>query len=1070
MSCLGWGTKRREWDGYARKSARLFADTPSTALFSSVRGRCRTLWLSATGMALVAASPAFATDFTVNSDASLRAALTNAVAGDSISFTANISTASDLPAITQSITVNGNNFTLSGANSTANGNSALFVFSGTVAINNLTISQVTAQGGAGGNSAGGGAGLGGALFVGAQANVTVSNVSLLNNVAQGGNGGAPQNIKGGGGGGGLGGAGGNGAGGGGGVGNPAVGGGANGNLTGQNSGAPGAGANGGGGVAGTIRAVSTPGGGGGAAGATSVSGTNDGGAGGFGGGGGGGEGVGNGGDARIRPGNLTRLAGTSTFDLANPGAAGNGGFGGGGGAPGGRNTATGGGDGGFGGGGGAGKNAAGSGGFGAGAGDGAGGEGGGGGLGAGGAIFVQQGGTLTLAGTLSVNGNSVVGGTGGSAGAGNGSAFGSGIFLQGNSTIVFQPGAGQVQTVADVITDQNGSTLATTRTTKAPNTFALSSAQSLNLGSGGSGGITLNGPGTLVLSAVDTYTGPTTVTAGTLGVTGSIANSTVTVSSSGTVGGLGTLGGLVAQSGGTVAPGALAPFTTLNVTGNASFAAGSIFLVNINGAGQNDKLLVTGTATLTGGTVQVLAGTGITAASRFTLLTASGGVTGAFAQVTASTNLAFLTPVLSEDANDVFLSFTSTAPAGGPPAPTFPSVAVTPGQKATVAAVQALGSGPLFNAVIGQSAAGARQAFDALSGEIHATAVSAAFEDDRLPREAILDRLSQPLATPLLSVASTMTAAYASDLPTRKGPPVAPIEVRMYQPRLFDLWGQGFGDWGRGKGNGNAASFDRSTGGFIIGGDVSAIGFAGSEWRLGAAGGYTNDTVHVDQRLSSADFENVFGAIYAGASYGAVHVRAGAIYGSNSLSTSRSVVFPGFFDAESSNSGGTTAQGFGEAGYRLNLPGVSFGSFSVSHATLEPFVGAAAINIHLNGFNEIGGPAALTGLARNFDLATSTLGLRLQSNIDAPVPLTAHALLGWRRAYGDVVPSVVLAFQNASQSFSVSGVPIDRNALLVEAGFDYAVTSAAKLGIWYSGQYGERGFDNAVKAQLDVSF
>ncbi|MBV8427826.1 MAG: autotransporter domain-containing protein, partial [Hyphomicrobiales bacterium] len=760
---------------------------------------------------------------------------------------------------------------------------------------------------------------------------------------------------------------------------------------------------------------------------------------------GGGEGVGNGGDARTRPGNLTRLAGTSTFDLANPGAAGNGGFGGGGGAPGGRNTATGGGDGGFGGGGGAGKNAAGSGGFGAGAGDGAGG-GGGGGLGAGGAIFVQQGGTLTLAGTLSVNGNSVVGGTGGSAGAGNGSAFGSGIFLQGNSTVVFQPGAGQVQTVADVITDQNGSMA----------------------GSGGSGGLTLSGAGTLVLSAVDTFTGPTTVTTGTLAVTGSIANSITTVSNGGTVAGSGTLGGLVAQAGGTVAPGALAPFTTLNVTGNASFAAGSIFLVNINGAGQNDKLLVTGTATLTGGTVQVLAGTGITAASRFTLLTASGGVTGAFAQVTASTNLAFLTPVLSEDANDVFLSF--LLPGGAPPPPAFPSVAVTPGQKATAAAVQALGSGPLFNAVIGQSATGARQAFDALSGEIHATAVSAAFEDDRLPREAILDRLSQPLATPLLGVASTMTAAYASDLPTRKGPPIAPIEVRMYQPRLFDLWGQGFGDWGRGKGDGNAASFDRSTGGFIIGGDVSAIGFAGSEWRLGAAGGYTNDTVHVDQRLSSADFENVFGAIYAGASYGAVHVRAGAIYGSNSLSTSRSVVFPGFFDAESSNSGGTTAQGFGEAGYRLNLPGVSFGSFSVSHATLEPFVGAAAINIHLNGFNEIGGPAALTGLARNFDLATSTLGLRLQSNIDAPVPLTAHALLGWRRAYGDVVPSVVLAFQNASQSFSVSGVPIDRNALLVEAGFDYAVTSAAKLGIWYSGQYGERGFDNAVKAQLDVSF
>ena len=186
--------------------------------------------LLASAMALLASSPAFATDFMVNSDATLRAALTNAVAGDSITFAANISTVSDLPAITQNLTVNGNNFTLSGASSAAPGTSGLFVFSGTVAINNLTISQVTAQGGAGGNGGGGGAGLGGALFVAAGANVTVTNVSLLNNVARGGAGGssAAPVGGGGGGGGGLGGAGGfaaaGGGGGGGGIGSASAGG------------------------------------------------------------------------------------------------------------------------------------------------------------------------------------------------------------------------------------------------------------------------------------------------------------------------------------------------------------------------------------------------------------------------------------------------------------------------------------------------------------------------------------------------------------------------------------------------------------------------------------------------------------------------------------------------------------------------------------------------------------------------------------------------------------------------------------------------------------------------------
>ncbi len=1054
MSCLGWGPTRKDWDGHSRKSScsSPFVGEHSIRLFSPfLSRRCRP-WLSATAMALLASSPAFAMDFTVNSDATLRAALTNAVAGDTITFTSNISTTSDLPAITQNLTVNGNNFTLSGANSTGPGTSGLFVFSGTVAIDNLTISQVTAQGGAGGNGGGGGAGLGGALFVANGANVTVSNVSLLNNVARGGagvNSAAPVGGQGGGGGGGgLGGAGGfasvGGGGGGGGIGSACVGGFGGPNLNlGANGSAAGAGnaGNGGNGVnaqqqggAGGTNAGGGGGGGtaqgGGGGGGNGVSGTTDGGNGGFGGGGGGGSGLPPppGGDAPVRKGKFAAGALSS---------AGAGGFGGGGGGINPDVAGGSGGNGGFGGGGAAGGTVAGNGGVGGGAGDVTG--NGGGGLGAGGAIFVQEGGTLTVVGNFTVNGNSVVAGTGG----GPGSAIGSGIFLQGNNTLTLQPGSGQTQTIADVITDQTGS-----------------------FGSGGSGNLVVNGAGTLVLSGVDTYTGTTTVASGTLAVTGSIANSITTVGNGGTLAGSGTVGGLVAQSGGTVAPGALTPFTTLNVSGNASFAAGSIFLVNINAAGQNDKLLVTGTATLSGGTVQVIAANGTySPTTRFTLLTAQGGVSGAFAQLTTTSNLAFLQPVLSEDANDVFLNFTSTG------AGNFGSVGVTRDQIATATGLP--GSGALFNAVIGQSVAGALQAFNALSGEIHATVGSAAFEDDRLPREAILDRLSQPLATPLLGVSSTMTGAYAADLPTRKGPPVAPIDVRMYQPRLFDLWGQGFGDWGRAKGDGNAASFDRSTGGFIIGGDVSAIGFAGSEWRLGAAGGYTNDTVHVGQRLSSADFENVFGAIYAGASYGAVHLRAGAIYGSNNLTTSRSIVFPGFSDTAASNSGGTTAQAFGEAGYRVDVPDMRFGGvggIGVSHMTLEPFVGAAAIDIHLNGFNEIGGPAALTGLARNFEFATTTLGLRAQGVIDAPVPLTAHALIGWRRAYGDLVPSVFLAFQNASQSFNVAGVPIDRDALLAEAGLDYAVTSAFKIGVSYSGQYGQRAFDNAIKAQLDVSF
>ena len=546
------------------------------------------------------------------------------------------------------------------------------------------------------------------------------------------------------------------------------------------------------------------------------------------------------------------------------------------------------------------------------------------------------------------------------------------------------------------------------------------------------------GASTWTVTGVNAFAGPTNVEEGALIVTGSLGNSNVTVASGATLGGSGTIGGLVAQSGSTVAPGVSTPFSTLNVSANASFASGTTFIVNISGAGQNDKLTVGGTAALSGGTVQVIAGNGITPASRYTILTAQGGVQGAFAQVTTTSNLAFLSPSLSEDANDVFLNFKAMS--------NLTSVANTPSQTATASALQALGSGALFNAVIGQSAAGARQAFDALSGEIHASTVTAAYEDALLPSAAILDRLRETVTAPVLGAATSMTGAYASDLPSGKGPRVAPVAVQLYQPRLFDVWGQGFGDWGRVSGDGNAASLSRSTGGFVLGGDVSASGVMGGDWRFGLAGGYTNDQISVSQRASSATFESVFGGAYAGASFGALQLRAGALYATNSTSTSRSVTFPGFAEALSSSNGGSTAQAFGEAGYRIELSNVNLAELGLTRLRIEPFAGAAAIRIHQNGFTEEGGIAALTGAARDFNVQTTTLGVRGELAF-ASMPLTLKSMFGWRHAFGDVVPSTLLAFQGGAQGFSVAGVPIDRDAFVAEVGIDYAVTSSVRVGI-----------------------
>jgi hypothetical protein len=208
---------------------------------------------------------------------------------------------------------------------------------------------------------------------------------------------------------------------------------------------------------------------------------------------------------------------------------GDGGFGGGGGGNGAaaqQDPSSG--NGGFGGGGGAGG-AGGSGGFGGGGGGGIGlgdfgggnsSNGAGGGLGAGGDIFVQQGASLTIAGGSSAGAGSVVGGLGAGSG-GHGQAYGGGLFLQGAESITLSPGAGQTETMGGVIADETGS--------HDPS------------GQLGTGALVLNGTGTLLLSAANTFTGGVTLQAGALELAASGAGGTGAISFAPTTGSAVTL-------------------------------------------------------------------------------------------------------------------------------------------------------------------------------------------------------------------------------------------------------------------------------------------------------------------------------------------------------------------------------------------------------------------------------------------------------------------------------------------------------------------------------------------------
>jgi autotransporter-associated beta strand protein len=105
------------------------------------------------------------------------------------------------------------------------------------------------------------------------------------------------------------------------------------------------------------------------------------------------------------------------------------------------------------------------------------------------------------------------------------------------------------------------------------------------------------GTGTLTLSGVSTHTGTTTVSAGSLSVTGSFSSSPVTVASGANLRGTGFLGGGVTiQAGGNVLPGILnGQAGTLTISNNLTLAAPNLFFdLSSSPAGANDKIVMQG--------------------------------------------------------------------------------------------------------------------------------------------------------------------------------------------------------------------------------------------------------------------------------------------------------------------------------------------------------------------------------------------------------------------------------------------------------------------------------------------
>ncbi|MDD7971077.1 autotransporter domain-containing protein [Roseinatronobacter alkalisoli] len=511
----------------------------------------------------------------------------------------------------------------------------------------------------------------------------------------------------------------------------------------------------------------------------------------------------------------------------------------------------------------------------------------------------------------------------------------------------------------------------------------------------------------------------------------------IMVNAGGLLGGSGNLIGNTFIAGGTVAPGN--SIGTLNIAGDITFGPGTVYEVEVNAAGDSDLIHATGTATPDGGTVLVLPYPDFILETPYTIITADGGIAGAgFDEAIFAADSLFITPLLSDDANNIYLMLSQTVD--------FADVALTRNQSAAASGIQSVGSGAMFNAVAALGDADeARAAFDAGSGEIHVSAKSALIGDSRFIRYAANDRLRGAFAT----VGASRAPGLAYGTGNTPG-----LAAHGHGRAVF--WGHGFGARGSISSEGNAARLTRSTGGVLIGADIPV-----GDWRVGILGGYSRSKFEIRDRVSSGTSSNYHLGVYGGTEWGNLAFRAGVAYTWHNLEFDRAVAFTGFADRLSASYSARMVQGFGELGYGIDIG---------TDTWLEPFANLAHVHLRTKGFAEQGGAAALSGAGGGTGVTFTTLGVRGEHNVGfGNRSATLRGMIGWQHAFGDITPLGTHALAGGN-AFSIAGVPIARNSGIVEAGVDVNLGRNATFGFSYHGRIAGGTRDHGFRADLSMRF
>jgi fibronectin-binding autotransporter adhesin len=571
-------------------------------------------------------------------------------------------------------------------------------------------------------------------------------------------------------------------------------------------------------------------------------------------------------------------------------------------------------------------------------------------------------GTLTLSASNSYTGGTMVsGGTLQLSGAGT---LGSGLLTLSGGTLDLG-GTSQTQNGGLTLTGgtiQNG-------TLSSPSSFAVQ-AGTITTALAGSGGLTKTGSGTVILDGLNTYTGGTTVSAGTLEIgdnsnPGASVAGDVTVAAGGTLAGHGTVeGDLSNAAGGTVSPGGTVG--TLTVGGNYTQGSSSTLHIEVSPTAAS-KLNVSGSASLAG-TLALVYDPGVYSKASYDILHA-GSVSGTFTTVSGDAPAGFGQSV-SYTATDVDLALDPVTVA-----PTNDTV------------LSALGTTALLNA---------QQATTTLFGHLAALHSGTG---------------SETIHTALASTAPTQVAFNGSAQSLNGMLPGLPDAMAS-----MGGWFRAIGDFASLSGSSSMPGFDTRSGGFLAGIDRPI----GEHVTAGAALGFSHTDVGASGNSGTLETPRLF--LYASYGAGPWAFDATIGYAYDSIGATRPIAALG--ETASSSHDGQEATGALQATRRFVLDGVA----------LLPAAGLQYAHLFEGGYSESGASGFdLAVSSRNADSLRPFAGMSAAKAFatDNGAVLIPEADLAYSHEMFNTPPSLVSV---GGGSFTVDGLVPSRDEVTIGGG------------------------------------